>query len=367
MTTAQTFAPPALNPLQARFLNALCTRIPLAAFKLHGADCVVAPDPWQTVFTPVCGLTVDVDGAAWRLEFASSGVLCLHQAGALAADAASLPQELRLALLELALQPLFAALADFLGLPAPLALRPEEAPAEAAFACAVPLLLHLPEESVAVRVLSPGREAAGAVLERLQGLPLAHRPVGSLLLPVSLEAGHARLSRQELHSLELEDIILPVAYPALQGEACLRVSPDRGIRCALQNNLATVLDFALTPPLEDEAMNDTQPDAAVAEATAQEATAQEAPAQENAAPATAALAEQLNLDSLEVTLTFELERRLMSIAEIGALTPGYTFPLAVDPAAPVTLRVSGQTIGSGRLVDLNGTLGVQVTAINTGK
>ena len=57
----------------------------------------------------------------------------------------------------------------------------------------------------------------------------------------------------------------------------------------------------------------------------------------------------------------------MSLAEIAALTPGYTFPLAVDPSAPVTLRAGGQNIGSGRLVDLNGTLGVQIIAINTEK
>ena len=42
----------ALNPLQARFLNALCTRRLPAAFNLHGADCVLAPDPWQAPFTP---------------------------------------------------------------------------------------------------------------------------------------------------------------------------------------------------------------------------------------------------------------------------------------------------------------------------
>ena len=121
-------------------------------------------------------------------------------------------------------------------------------------------------------------------------------------------------------------------------------------------------------------MTDTLPDAATPEASPQSTATPETPAPENAAPdapgalvAPGTSGKPLDLDNLEVTVAFELERRLMSLAEIAALTPGYTFPLAVDPSAPVTLRAGGQNIGSGRLVDLNGTLGVQIIAINTEK
>ena len=365
MTSALSYAPPALNPLQARFLNALCTRRLPASFKLHGADCALAPDPWQAPFTPACGLNVAADGAMWRLEFASSTVLRLHPAGALVGDDAALPEELRLALLELALGPVLAALGQFLELSGPLTAAAEQTTDNTAFACAVPLLLCLPAENIPVRIQAPDRQAAGAVLDRLQGLPLLHRPVDGLRLSVALEAGEARLTRRELRELAVEDIILPAAYPALQGELTLRPGPGAGIRCALKDGLATILEVTPTLPLEDEIMTETLPDAAAQEATAPETPAAEAPAPENAAPT--APAEPLDLDNMEITVTFELERRLMSIAEIAALTPGYTFPLAVDAAAPVTLRAGGQAIGSGRLVDLNGSLGVQITAINTEK
>ena len=364
MTPAPPFAPPALNPLQARFLNALCTRSLPASFNLHGAECTVTPDPWQADFAPACGLNLAMDGAFWRLEFASLAALELHPAGALAGDVSALPEDLRLALLELSLGPVLAALTDFLGQAGPPAAVAEQAAPQAAFACTIPLLLHLPGESVATKIQIPSREAAGAVLNRLQDLPLKRRPVDELHLPVSLEAGHARLAARDLRLLEIEDIILPDVYPALQGEVCLHTTPGRNIRCAVKDGLATVLDFAPTLPLEDDPMSDALPDVAAPETNHQEAAPQETPQE---TPGAVAPSEPLNLDSLEVTVSFELERRLMSVAEIAALTPGYTFPLAVDPVAPVTLRAGGQNIGSGRLVDLNGTLGVQVTAINIRK
>ena len=64
-----------------------------------------------------------------------------------------------------------------------------------------------------------------------------------------------------------------------------------------------------------------------------------------------------------MTLTFELERRLMTVRDVETLAPGYTFAFGGDALAPVTLYANGKSIGKGRLVDLNGTLGVQVVSL----
>ena len=89
-----------------------------------------------------------------------------------------------------------------------------------------------------------------------------------------------------------------------------------------------------------------------------------APAGEDpAAPPEAAV----NLDTLELTVTFELDRRLMSIAEIAALTPGYTFTLPADMGGPVTVRANGKSLGKGRLVDVGGVLGVQLVSLEREK
>ncbi len=83
---------------------------------------------------------------------------------------------------------------------------------------------------------------------------------------------------------------------------------------------------------------------------------------------TATTTEQtVDLEALEVAVTFEVDRRLMSIAEIGAMTPGYTFTLPTDAGEPVTIRAGGKSLGKGRLVDLGGVLGVQVVSLSQGQ
>lgn len=72
------------------------------------------------------------------------------------------------------------------------------------------------------------------------------------------------------------------------------------------------------------------------------------------------------MGGLEVTLTFELERRRLTVRDVETLAPGYVFALGGDALSPVTLCVNGKAVGSGRLVDLSGTLGVQITRLDTG-
>ena len=69
--------------------------------------------------------------------------------------------------------------------------------------------------------------------------------------------------------------------------------------------------------------------------------------------------ERGSLPGLE--LCFELDRRLLSMTEIEALAPGYTFAVKSGAPSPVDLRVNGTLLARGRLVDMEGKLGVQVT------
>ena len=67
--------------------------------------------------------------------------------------------------------------------------------------------------------------------------------------------------------------------------------------------------------------------------------------------------------ALEVTIHFELEKKLLPFYELESLCPGKTFRLGVEPLSPVTLTLNGQALARGRLVDLNGALGVQITRL----
>lgn len=66
------------------------------------------------------------------------------------------------------------------------------------------------------------------------------------------------------------------------------------------------------------------------------------------------------LKDIDIRLSFELDRRIITVGELESLAPGYTFALDCDAASPVTIRANGKAIARGRLVDMNGVLGVQI-------
>lgn len=355
MTIEHAYTPPPLNPLEARFLNVLLTRDRPRGFDLFGKQCSFRADPWQAPFAPACGLDLEVRGETWRVLFSSSSPLGLHPAGARIAESPGLPEALRLALFELSLAPLLKFLADFFDFDKQPSILAENCEPMPGCACAVPLTLCLPDEDIAVALYIPGKASAEALLRRLGREKRTRRPVPALRLAVAFETGSMLLTAAELSALTTGDILLPARYPGCQGEFCLRLAPELGIRCALDNGRATVLgsEHGLPYLAEKETrsiqMADTLPDTAAQEKA-------------DSSPETS-----INLDALEVTVTFELERRLMSIAEIAALAPGYTFTLPADTSGPVTVRANGNTLGTGRLVDVGGVLGVQLVRLEQEK
>lgn len=386
MTIEHAYRPPPLKPLEARFLNLLLTRDLPHSFDLFGTQCSFKADPWQAPFTPACGLDLETGGETWRLLFSSAGFLGLHPTGARIAESPGLPEGLRLALFELALAPVLKALAAYFALDKQPSIVAENIEAPEGCICSIPLLVRLPDESIAASVHISAEASAEAMLRRLNQEKTRRNPVPALPLSVALETGSMLLTVAELSALRNEDILLPTTYSGCRGELCLRPAPGFGIRCAVDKGRATVLGFehTLPQPTENETrrkeMADTAPDAAAQENSATPAprtpadqAAPMAPADQSAiqnpaaptahaAKSNAAISPQSgpDLDALEITVTFELERRLMSIAEIAAMTPGYTFSLAADMNGPVTLRANGKALGTGRLVDVGGVLGVQL-------
>ena len=69
------------------------------------------------------------------------------------------------------------------------------------------------------------------------------------------------------------------------------------------------------------------------------------------------------LDDLPVRLAFELGRLELPLAEVTTLGEGHVFELARDAAQPVDILANGRRIGRGRIVDVAGSLGVQIVRI----
>ena len=69
------------------------------------------------------------------------------------------------------------------------------------------------------------------------------------------------------------------------------------------------------------------------------------------------------LDTIAFRLTFDLGERVMTLGEIKALQTGQPLTLDRPLSRAVNLRVNGMLVGQGELVEIDGRLGVTVTAL----
>ena len=336
-----TFKPPFLAPEKALLQNALLLRPCPWSAPFGAGEIVVQPLPEAPTFAAACTLSVDIDGTDWLLELDDTAALLRHEAfadadgSAPAFDERTLPQEVRRALLESLTAPLLASLRQCLDRPltvldAVFLPAPSQAAFSAGFKATVSACNGLPEMTVFLR-LSPlhAEQAApltGALrtLPRRTGGPLTNA-LKSVPLEVTLESGYLLLKPDEVASLSVEDVLIPENWTA-PDTLTLRIRRSEGACltavCTVESGRVT-----LSSPLSEE------PE----------------PSMENP-----------ELKDIDIRLTFELDRRIITVGELEALAPGYTFALESDVTSPVTIRANGKAVARGRLVDMNGTLGVQI-------
>ena len=335
------FKPSFLVPEKALLQNALLLR-PFPWRTSFGAgEIIIQPLPEAPGFPSACTLTVDIDGSGWLLELDDTAVLLRHEAfteaeGAPVFDERTLPQEVRRALLESMLTPLLASLRGCLDKPvAVLDADFQPSPSQAAFSSGFKAVVSacngLPELTIFLRLSPLQAEHASPLTGALRALPRrVDGPLGNTLhsvpLEVTLESGYLLLKPEEVASLGPEDVLVPENWTA-PDTLTLRLVRTNGSNltavCTVENGRVT-----LSSPLSEE------PE----------------PSMENP-----------ELKDIDIRLTFELDRRIITVGELELLAPGYTFALESDMSSPVTIRANGKAVARGRLVDMNGTLGVQIS------
>lgn len=369
--------PPRVSPAATALLNVLHTRSQPWRVQAGTLACRLSVPVEQLPFVPAYSFRLLIGDAPCRLDAGAGLPVHSHPALAGVQGDVDLPDALRLALAELLLAPHCTALATLLGttvraeaMETPPAASTDAAPGAASGtsaghdapppgSCAVVLALTVPTGDTKGGTAAGGTtpapdtgdsDSAGAghtvvplrltlpvalatsLAAQLMALPERHTPREDIPVTVTIEAGRMRLAAHELATLAVDDVLLPEDYPALRGRIALMTGPH-AFACSLTEGRATVLDATPAPNTPESPMSDQQ--------------TPEVPA-------------GLDTAALEVDIVFELERRTMKLNDLAALAPGYTFALGTDPLAPVTLRVQGRNIGRGRLVDLDGTPGVQV-------
>lgn len=364
MNAVPTFSPlmlPARDSTRVRLMNAFCRsglekRFPLGLVEARA--CVLAAPAGFTpdvVVTLRVGSGEDAAGGRWNI-FASSRILL--RAHAFFAEPelkgvplTALPSELQAALTEKLLAPVLEHASRALGV----AVRFEDfrpaRPEELLPASSIAFTLEAagcPE--VVFAALSPaspnlqgGADADPfiAALEALPRLETGFLSWEGLPLAVRVVAAEMGLTMEEFVALEPGDVLLPPDW--MPERSALRLdlySDDRRIASA---------DASLGGHVRN---------------------AEDADAGDPASPSNACMIASdfadvqektvMISDDLPVTVTFELENRTVTLGELKSLAPGYVFRLAVDPAAPVTIRANGRAVAKGRLVDVNGVPGVEI-------
>jgi flagellar motor switch protein FliN/FliY len=70
-----------------------------------------------------------------------------------------------------------------------------------------------------------------------------------------------------------------------------------------------------------------------------------------------------DLNQIPISISIELSRTQVSLRELGALKNGDVLELNKRPNEQIDLLVSGKVIGRGKLVDVDGELGVRICSL----
>ena len=337
MTSYPPYKAPRLEPALVQLYNRLCSRcsrwiIPFGTGQAAGELLGTTPS-----FTAAAVLTLRFGEAGWKVYLSDISCILRHPAFSATGgsfDLEALPQEVQKAVLASQLAPSFSRIQEATGKSLSIldiSLTPEDFPSDG-----IGLNLRLSdenhrEEQTVFCLLVPAEPMSAAdAAEMLKPLPLQDNPaladaVASVPLEMALETGYLFLKLEELKSLQPEDMLLPEAWLLSQGQASLRIyhgsSAVLAGGCAIREGSAV-----LETPLAEEVGTSMETD-----------------------------------KDLEIRLSFELDRRLITVGELSSIAPGFTFPMTGAADSLVTVRANGKAIARGRLVDMNGTIGVQVT------
>lgn len=354
-TTLPALALPVRDRATVRLRNALSARGAERRFRLGAVDATARLLPVPADFAPEGAIDFRVAGVPWRLLFSHRILLRAHPFFAepelRGTTLEMLPEGLRSALAEKLAVPVFQMLSEALGAAVEFegwhSLDPRKSgendeggvsPRAVEFELLAP---GCPVTTTAALV-PVGQTDADEAVDRLVAL-LAALPRGEegllascaerIPLRLSTVAGSLELTHEEVQSLAAGDVLLPEWLPQKGAVKLFLSSSGRTLYEAdgglSEADTAVTLASAFRGVLETQTM--------------------------------------ISADDIPVTLTFEIDSRTITTGELKSLEAGYVFRLGCDPAAPVTVRANGLAVARGRLVDMNGVPGVELTeAIGAG-
>jgi type III secretion protein Q len=183
-----------------------------------------------------------------------------------------------------------------------------------------------------------GWQVEAMAIDRWSGLPLNFQ----------ITAGWTTISLGAIRRLRINDVILldECLVGGEEDQVLIRLGERLGIRGSISGSTITINDWL------DEIMDETDDFEEFDESEERENTLD------------SALADHDGLDNIPVRMNFDLGERMMTLAELRSLAPGYVIELGRDIRRAVNIRVNGKKIGEGELVDIDGYIGVSLLSIN---
>lgn len=170
------------------------------------------------------------------------------------------------------------------------------------------------------------------------------------LLRGHIRLGVCRLKKEEFLSLEKNDILLLDDSADAQRQIyTLAFSQNLSLQFQYQNEKATFIKMSETPPNIPISPTPARPVPA-AKPSPVEKPVEVAPAGDLAK----------KLEALDVLLSFEVGEKALSIEALRSITPGFTFELENPAQKPVVIKLNGNAIGRGELLQIGEKVGVRV-------
>jgi len=283
-------------------------------------------------------LMFSVNGALWNLTLGEPRYLLAHPM--FAREEASgftpqmLPPELRTAVSEVLFAPLAKRLSEHLG--ATVLFEDIQTAKSEVAGTAVSWIVtleaaHMEPLCFQANLSTRARASVSMLLGLLKALPRNTKSnpkfettLAAIPLRFDVVGGTLAIEASLLEGLAAGDVLLPQTWHPQNQQVALRLM--LGTQC--EETLCEVSDKVATlsspfTPISESTMTDTK--------------------------------------ALEVKLSFVLENRLITLGELQSMTAGYAFTLTSDPNTPVTICANDKPIARGKLVDINGAVGVQVT------
>jgi type III secretion protein Q len=209
------------------------------------------------------------------------------------------------------------------------------------------------EDDILVAEIWVDADGLGFLSEAIRGAAPAaasEEALADLPMPIRLAVGWVDLTHGALGRLAVHDVILlDECWVQGQDELTLVVGRSHALRCAWAGTTLEVkghwehimvdgMETHVEPELDgSDLADDDETDDPVA------------------------------LDDVPVRVSFDLGTRVVTLGELRAIAPGYTFDLGRELRRAVIVRANGKAIGEGELVDVDGRVGVVVTVLACGK